>query len=72
MLSFTPHPLYPWGKDPRTHWIGGWTGPKAGLDRMMMRKIFPDPARNQTPASQPVSYPTGARGSFSRGKAARV
>jgi hypothetical protein len=24
--------LYPWGKNFTTHWIGGWVGPRAGLD----------------------------------------
>jgi hypothetical protein len=24
--------LYPRGKDPCTHWIGGWMGPRTGLD----------------------------------------
>jgi hypothetical protein len=28
-------PLYPHGKSPGTHWIGGWVGPKAGLDAVM-------------------------------------
>jgi len=24
---------------PGTHWIGGWVGPRAGLDTLMRRKI---------------------------------
>jgi hypothetical protein len=48
--------LYPWGKVPGTHWIGGWVGPRAGLDAGARRKILspcrgsnPDrPARSQT------------------------
>jgi hypothetical protein len=51
-----PAALYPRGKDPRTHWIGGWVGPRAGLDAGDTRKILcpcrgsnPDrPARSQT------------------------
>jgi hypothetical protein len=50
-----PAALYPRGKDPRTHWIGGWLGPRAGLDAGAGRKILyfcrgsnPDcPARSQ-------------------------
>jgi len=30
--SFTPWPLYSQGKAPSTHCIGGWVGPRAGLD----------------------------------------
>jgi hypothetical protein len=28
VVSFTPRPLYPQGKTPGTHWIGGWVGKK--------------------------------------------
>ena len=31
VFNATPRPLYPW-KRPGTHCIGGWVGPKAGLD----------------------------------------
>ena len=30
-INATPRPLYPRGR-PGTHCIGGWVGPKAGLD----------------------------------------
>jgi hypothetical protein len=48
--------LYPGERTPGTHWIGGWMGPRAGLDAGARRKILclcrgsnPDrPARNQT------------------------
>jgi hypothetical protein len=51
-----PAALYPRGKDPGTHWIGGWMGPRAGLDAGARRKILcpcrgsnPDrPARSQS------------------------
>jgi hypothetical protein len=27
-------------RDPGTHWIGGWVGPRAGLDAMEKRNIL--------------------------------
>jgi hypothetical protein len=27
-----PTALYPWGKDHRYHWMGGWVGTTAGMD----------------------------------------
>jgi hypothetical protein len=41
VVSFTPLLLYPLGKDPGTHWIGGWLGPGAGMDFMKKRKSYP-------------------------------
>jgi hypothetical protein len=35
-----PAALYPQGKNPGTHWIGGWVGPRAGLDAGARRKIL--------------------------------
>jgi len=32
---------------PSTHWIGGWMGPRTGLDAVVKRKI-PVPAKNWT------------------------
>jgi hypothetical protein len=32
VVSFMPRPLYPGEKAPSTHFIGGWVGPRAGLD----------------------------------------
>jgi hypothetical protein len=51
-----PAALYPQEKDPRYPLIGGWVGPRAGLDAGAKRKILypcqgsnPDrPARSQT------------------------
>jgi hypothetical protein len=59
-----PAVLYPRGKDPGTHWIGGWVDPRAGLDAGARRKIFcpyqgsnPDrPARSQTRGSLSKNY----------------
>jgi hypothetical protein len=32
--------LYPWERTPGTHWIGGWVGPRAGLDTEDRGKIL--------------------------------
>jgi hypothetical protein len=37
--GFKPRPPYPQGKIPGTPWIGGWVGPRAGLDAVVRRKI---------------------------------
>jgi hypothetical protein len=29
------------GKNPGTHWIGGWVDPRAGLDVVAKRKVLP-------------------------------
>jgi hypothetical protein len=39
VVSFTPRPLYPRERSSDTHCIGGWMGPRAGLDRVARRKI---------------------------------
>jgi hypothetical protein len=49
--------LNPRERDPGTHWIGGWVGPRAVLDAMVKRKI-PSPRREsnpRTPSVQPVA-----------------
>jgi hypothetical protein len=33
---------------PSTHWIGGWVGPRAGLDMVLKRKI-PSPHQESNP-----------------------
>jgi hypothetical protein len=43
--GFTPRLLYAWGKNPGIHWIGGWVGPRAGLDAVENSKNL-TPARN--------------------------
>jgi hypothetical protein len=46
-----PAALYPRGKDPPppgTHWIGGWVGPRAGLDAGARREIL-CPCRGPNP-----------------------
>jgi hypothetical protein len=38
----------PMERAPCTHWIGGWVGPRAGLDTVSKRKI-PNPRRDSNP-----------------------
>jgi hypothetical protein len=37
-----------------THWIGGWVGPRAGLDAVANRK-FLSPVGNRTPITSPCT-----------------
>jgi hypothetical protein len=56
--------LYPQGKSPCVHWLGGWVGPRTSLDAVSKRKIpsprrdsNPDhPARSQSPYWPSYSY----------------
>jgi hypothetical protein len=50
LVSFTPLPLYPKGKNPGIHWIGGWVGPGAGLNAVMKRNI-PSLCQDSNPRS---------------------
>jgi hypothetical protein len=41
VVSVTPWPRFtPGERTPSTHWIGGWVGPRAGLDAGARRKIL--------------------------------
>jgi hypothetical protein len=40
MVSFTLRPLYFRGRSRGTHWIGGWSDPRAGLDDVEKRKFL--------------------------------
>jgi hypothetical protein len=40
VVSFTPLPLYPGKRSPRTHWIGGWVDLRAGLDNVEEKKFL--------------------------------
>jgi hypothetical protein len=40
---------------PDAHWIGGWVGPRAGLETVVKRKI-PSPYRNPSGARSPAIY----------------
>jgi hypothetical protein len=50
-----PAALYPRGKDPGTHWTGGWVGLRAGLDTEARGKN-PLPRRGSNP-DRPVVQP---------------
>jgi hypothetical protein len=54
VVSFTPRSLYPTEMFPDTHWIGGWVGPRAGLDAVVERKI-PIRCRDLNPRSSSLS-----------------
>jgi hypothetical protein len=43
LVSFTLRPLHPQGKSPWIHWIGGWVGPRDGLDNVVKRNSQPLP-----------------------------
>jgi hypothetical protein len=66
VVSFTPRPLYlPGERAPGTHWIGGWVGPKVGVDTVEKRKISHcresnpgRPARRYTDWAIPTSHET--------------
>jgi hypothetical protein len=52
-----PGSFNPRERAPGTHWIGGWVGPRAGLDAVVERKI-PSPCRESNPRTatvQPVA-----------------
>jgi hypothetical protein len=49
-FCFTPEEI-----DPGTHWIGGWMGPRIGLEAVEMGKMAS--AWNRTPVVQTVICP---------------
>jgi hypothetical protein len=55
VVSFTPRLLSPRERTPGTNWIGGWVGPRAGLDKVSKRKI-PNLRRESNP-DHPIVYP---------------
>jgi hypothetical protein len=56
VVSFTQLPLYFWAKSPCIHWIGGWVGPRAGLDDREKRNISAS-VWNRARTVQPVAGP---------------
>jgi hypothetical protein len=50
VVSFMSRPLYPRGPPPpTTHWIGGWVGPRTGLDGMEKKKFLSLPGLELRP-----------------------
>jgi hypothetical protein len=49
-----PGRVLPRGKDPGTHWTGGWVGPRTGLDTEVRGKSSA-PARDRTPIARSSS-----------------
>jgi hypothetical protein len=50
VVNATPRLPYPPGKTPGTHYIGGWVGPRARLDRCEKSRLL-DPRTVQPVAS---------------------
>jgi hypothetical protein len=50
-----PGRFTPRERDPGTHWIGGWVGPRAVLDAVVKRKI-PIPRRESNPITPIVQH----------------
>jgi hypothetical protein len=50
-----PGRFTPRERAPGTHWIGGWLGPRAGLDTVVNRKI-PSPRRESNPRTPIVQH----------------
>jgi len=54
VASFTLRPLNNPERARGVHWIGGWVGPRAGLDAMVKREIRV-PVGDRTPVVQPIA-----------------
>jgi hypothetical protein len=52
--------LTPEERAPGTHWIGGWVGPRAGLDAVQKRKILH--FRESNPSRRSRRYPDSVLG----------
>jgi hypothetical protein len=50
-----PRPLYPCGKSPGTHWVGGKVGPRASLDAVEKIKIS-GPCREFNPGRPGIHW----------------
>jgi hypothetical protein len=49
-----PGRFTPGEKAPSTHWIGGWVGPRAGLDDVEKRKFLTLPGLELRPLCRPA------------------
>jgi hypothetical protein len=60
VVSFTPRPLYPRGKNPSlgTHWRGGWVDPRADLDDVEKRTFLTLPGLELRPLRRPARSQT--------------
>jgi hypothetical protein len=54
VVSFSPQLLYPGERDPGTHSIGCWVGPRAGLDEMEKWKFLTLPGLELWSLSRPA------------------
>jgi hypothetical protein len=54
VISFTPLLLYPRGKSPGTHWIGGCVDPRVGLDAVEKRRFLILPGPELRPLGRPA------------------
>jgi hypothetical protein len=55
-MEVSPGRFSPGGVAPGTQWIGGWVGPRTGLD--FVKRKAPTLAGIRKPAIQPVAIPT--------------
>jgi hypothetical protein len=53
-----PAALTPGEKDSDTHWIGGWVGPRAGLEELEKWKFFPPLGSNTERVAAAVIFLT--------------
>jgi hypothetical protein len=60
-----PGRFTPGGRAPGTHWIGGWVGPRAGLDYMEKRKFLTLPGLELRPLRRPARSQSLYRLSYS-------
>jgi hypothetical protein len=49
-----PAALPPGERAPGTHWIGGWVGPRTGLDDMEKRNVLALPGLELLPLGRPA------------------
>jgi hypothetical protein len=54
VVSLRPGRFTPGERPPRTHWIGGWLDPRAGLDDVEKRKFLTLPGLELRPFSRPA------------------
>jgi hypothetical protein len=69
LVSFTPRPVYPRERAYSTHWIGGWVGPRDGLEKIKFLTLpdtNSDPSFVQLIASRNTDWAIPARHVLSR------